>query len=168
MTFNELVEAINAQLTAFATEVGNDITAASAAGSVRLNKPGGNIYGDWGTPVTGNITIDTTGWVNGGTSVVIWSGSSTPTISGATVVAQYGEITEAGTYAIYMMRVNNGVVINIPGASTGSTPPGNTPTATAPVITVTNPSAGTPSATAPVITVTDPSVSATAPVITVT
>lgn len=161
-------------LRAGASKINSNFTqlfdSAVSATTATFKTPAGTWVGTPLNPLTSVITLSTTEAVNGGIAAVYYKGASEPTFSGGTVVLKSGTIVENELCLVWIIydKTNNSFHVNIQSGATGSTPPGNTPTATAPVITVTNPVAGTPSATAPVITVTDPSVSATAPVITVT
>ena len=72
-----------------------------------------NRHGSWATPLTGALVLDNTGAVDGATTVVIWSGSSNPTMSGVTIQSQSGEITTSGTYSIYFNYLDSRLNVSI-------------------------------------------------------
>jgi len=114
----------------------NDTITTSTSNTVAFDRIQGYRHGSWATPLVGTIVLNTSGAVEGGCAVVIWNGSSNPTISGGTVQSLSGEITESGTYSIYFHYINGRFNVNIFNVS-GS---GTTPTVvfTAPTITVTD------------------------------
>ena len=72
-----------------------------------------NSRGTWTTPITGAIVIDLTDAVDNAAGVVIWSGSSNPTITGGTIQNTSGVITTAGTYSIYFHYLDGRFNVNI-------------------------------------------------------
>ena len=72
MTFNELITAINAELTTFASQVGDDIISENRTGTTLFDKGSGYYVSSPTSPVTSApIALDKTGAVKGG-FVVIW------------------------------------------------------------------------------------------------
>ena len=109
------------------------------------------------TPHTTNIILDTTDSVDGSTACVYYSGPvlSRTNFTGGTIRIFSGENTEDVLCLVWIVynKHANEFHVNIQTEGGGTPPDPGTPTATAPVITVTE-IAG-PSATAPVITVTE-------------
>ena len=109
-----------------------------------------NRHGSWTTPLTGALVLDNTNAVDGATTVVIWSGSSNPSMTGITIESQAGSITTAGTYSIYFNLLDNRLnvsIFNVSGTVTGDT----TAPATPIITNVVDDSDTTPPAT-PIIT----------------
>jgi hypothetical protein len=77
------------------------------------NGANGVIHGTWATPITGNIVLNGTGALEGSCAVIIYSGSTTPNITGGTIQSLAGEITQAGTYSIYIQYLLGRYNINI-------------------------------------------------------
>jgi len=105
--------------------------------TIFLNRPSW-IHGTWDTPLTGALTINATGAVNGSCAVVIWRGSTNPVITGAIVAERTGNITVLGTYAIYITYLLGRVCINTPTAESGGSVPDPDPTEVVPVLTITD------------------------------
>jgi len=85
----------------------------SASNTVLMNKLSGYLHGTFATPITGTINIDLTGAQNDAKATIIWSGSSNPTISGATINEVSGNITAAGTYTIKLNYINSRLNVEI-------------------------------------------------------
>lgn len=92
----------------------NDTVDTDATATVLFDQVTGYRHGTWGTPITGDITLDETGAVEGGVAVVIWRGSSNPTyLGGGTIQSEAGVITIDGKYSIYIHYINGRFNINI-------------------------------------------------------
>ena len=157
MTFNELVTQVNAQLTAFAVEVGNDITSSNITSSTSFVKGVGVYVNSPDSPWTsGTIPLTTTGAVKGGICSIWYKGPvlTKSSFTGGTIVMFSGTnvLNELCRVFIDYDKDNNAFGVNIQTGFTGDIPSGPGISFTAPVITVTDP---TISFTAPVITVTD-------------
>lgn len=100
---NEVKEVVNA----------NDTIDVGMAYPIPMDKIQGRSFGTWSQPMTGNIVVDTTNWVEGACASVIWSGSSSPDVVGATVQSYSGVITVAAKYTIYLHYTNNRINVNI-------------------------------------------------------
>lgn len=82
----------------------------------------GRRYGSFASPLTGAITLSTSGAQEGGCVVVVWSGASNPLIIGGVVQNISGTITDDGIYSIYFHYLNgrfNVLIFN----PQGETPP---------------------------------------------
>ena len=88
-----------------------------------FNSIEGVVHGTWDNPITGNLTVDLTGAVEGGIVAVIWSGDSTPTINNAVLESVRGEITTQGVYTIYFHYLSSRFNVNI--FNTGNSPSGD-------------------------------------------
>lgn len=85
----------------------------SLSSTMFFHNTAGVRHGTWTTPITGTLTIDPSGAVEGGTVVVIWSGSSNPTIVGGIIQSYGGDITINGIYSIYIHYLNGRYNVNI-------------------------------------------------------
>lgn len=91
----------------------NDTVDTSASATVLFDEITGYRHGTWVIPITGDITLDETGAVEGGVAVVIWRGASNPTFLSGTVQSESGIITEDGVYSIYIHYLNGRFNVNI-------------------------------------------------------
>ena len=160
MTFNELIDALNAQLTSFSREVGNGITSENLVGQTSFKK-GVGVYVDspddpW---TSGTIPLNLTGLVKGGISTIWYKGPvlTKNSFTGGVVTMFSGQnvFNELCRVFIDCDAGSGAFSVNIQTGFTGDLPSGPiTPPSdeTAPVITVTDPPVG--GETSPVITVT--------------
>lgn len=91
----------------------NDVIETQLTYPIALDRIQGRSVGTWSQPMTGNIVVDTTNWVEGACAVVIWSGDTNPEIIGAMVQSYSGTITIAAKYSIYLHYLNNRLNVNI-------------------------------------------------------
>ena len=91
----------------------NDTVSTSTSNTVSFDRIQGYRHGSWGVPITGSITLNTSGAVEGGCAVVIWNGSTSPTFIGGTIQSYSGDITESGTYTVYIHYINGRFNVNV-------------------------------------------------------
>lgn len=91
----------------------NDSVSISTSNTVLFDRIQGYRHGSWVTPITGTIILNTAGSVEGGCAVVVWNGSSSPTFTGGTIQSYSGNITESGTYSIYIHYLNGRFNVNV-------------------------------------------------------
>ena len=80
---------------------------------IKLNNSNGNIYGSYGSSITGDITIDLEGIKNGGIAVLVWSGSTTPVFITDLEYTLIGDIYENKIHTIYIHYFLNHFIVNI-------------------------------------------------------
>lgn len=94
----------------------NDTCSAETLFPVQLDKTSaGRRYGSWGMPMQGVISVTQSGIQEGGCAVIVWSGSTTPAVTGVVIQQYVGVITEQGVYSIYIHFLNGRVNVNIFG-----------------------------------------------------
>lgn len=92
---------------------GSGLLETSTSNTLSFHNTAGVRHGTFAIPITGNLILNTTGSVEGGTVVIVWSGSSDPSFSSGTVQSYSGGITSAGTYSIYVHYLNGRFNVNI-------------------------------------------------------
>jgi len=153
MTFNELIDQLNATLTAFSTEVGNDVTSDNIIDITKFNKATGNYVNSPLSPWTSStIPLVLTNAVNGGISSIWYKGAvlTKSSFTGGTIVMFSGVnvLNELCRVFIDYDKINSAFSVNIQTGFTGDMPPIG-------------------GETAPIITITDIPTTETAPIITV-
>jgi hypothetical protein len=84
-----------------------------SVGDVQFDKSGGRLYGSWDTPFTGDVNCDISSAILGGTSIVVWSGATTPLLNNATTIYVFtNAITEDGVYLLNMILIDGQIIIN--------------------------------------------------------
>lgn len=91
----------------------NDTVDTSTSATVLFDQVTGCRHGTWANPITGDITLDETGVVEGGCAVVIWRGATNPIFIGGTIQSTSGVITVDGIYSVYLMYINGRFNVNI-------------------------------------------------------
>lgn len=91
----------------------NDTVNTSTSNTLKFDRIQGYTHGTWATPILGGLTLDMSGAVEGGCVVVIWNGSSSPSFTGGTIQSYSGDITEPGTYSVYIHYLNGRVNVNV-------------------------------------------------------
>ena len=91
----------------------NDTVDTSTSSTVLFDEVTGYIHGTWTTPITGDITLDETGAVEGGCAVVVFSGLENPNFITTLTKSSSGIITVQGLYSIYIHYIAGRYNINI-------------------------------------------------------
>lgn len=127
--------------------------ATNKTGTATFLNPVGTWVGTPSVPITGTITLDETGALDGYTAAVYFVGTEV-LFTGGVVVLQSGILVENELCIVWIIynAQNNAFIVNIQNGATGVIPPPDPSDETAPVIIVTDPLL--PVETAPVITVT--------------
>lgn len=86
----------------------------------------GRRYGSVEIPMAGLISLSLVNVQEGGCGVIIWTGGTLPTFTGAPVYTLVGVVEDSGIYSIYYHFLNGGFNINIFGKM-GEAPPPSAP-----------------------------------------
>lgn len=127
MTFNELIIEVNAQLTAFANQVGEDVVADNLTDVVKFSNGTGNYINTPLNPWTSSaIPISTVGIVRGGFVVIWYKGSilSKANITGGTITMFSGvnNLNELCRVVIDCDMASGAFSVNIQTGFTGDIP----------------------------------------------
>jgi len=77
--------------------------------ALRFDTTEGARYGSFASPITGGLTIDPNGAKEFGFVAVIWSGSTSPVITGHDEIHVSGEISRAGVHTVYLHWIDGRV-----------------------------------------------------------
>lgn len=105
---------------------GTGLLETSKSNTLSFHNTAGVRHGTWSIPITGNLVLSSSGLVEGGVVVVIWNGSSNPSITGGTIQSWSGLIDTLGTYSIYIHYINGRFNINIFNVDGTGIPGGDT------------------------------------------
>lgn len=127
MTFNELIDQINAQLTHFATQVGNDVTSENITDITKFDKGAGNYVNSPALPWTSsNIPLEITGVVKGGFVAIWYKGPvlSKTSFTGAniTMISGFNVFNELCRVMIDCDKTSGAFSVNIQTGFTGDFP----------------------------------------------
>ena len=80
--------------------------------ALRFDNTCGARHGTYQSPMTGSLVIDPAGAVEFGLVAVVWSGTSTPSITGPAPINFSGGISSPGTHTVYLHWIDGQVNVS--------------------------------------------------------